>query len=382
MKYKYLSSLFVLTLLSISSCAKVPGDVKFTVNDPSKVEIHTELQKGLIEATDLDVWLNQHKYDLTTFSNSAPQGVKVSYEIKTDNGAKGSYSVITSETEDFADSYAHSAGESSATLYNLKLGTKYYYKVKAVYKTTVFESEVKSFVTNNIGPRNIYAEGVENVRDLGGYTLEDGRKIKQGLIYRTAQFNYDHGDESAIKSEPTGKGKDVLVHQLGIKSDIDVREKQTSSGKDETIGCNSSPLGSGVKYVSLPMRFKNSNVLTNSVNTESVKAFFEYCAVEENYPIAFHCVRGTDRTGALAYALGAICGMSEKDLMLDYTFSNFANIGGSVMTSRNISGTAFYVYGINSATGDTMKEKAKNYLMSEVGIPGTTIDKIVQILVG
>ena len=270
MKCKHLSSLFVLMVLSVTSCAKVPGDVKFKVNDPNSVEIHTEIQKGLIEATDLDVWLNQHKYDLTTFSNSAPQGVEVSYEIKTDNGAKGSYYVVTSETEDFSVSYSHPAEENKASLYNLKLGTKYYYKVKAVYKTTVFESEVKCFVTNNIGPRNIYAEGVENVRDLGGYTLEDGRKIKQGLIYRTAQFNYDHGDESAIKSEPTGKGKDVLVYQLGIKSDIDVREKQTSSGKDETIGCNSSPLGSGVKYVSLPMRFKNSNVLTNSVNTESV----------------------------------------------------------------------------------------------------------------
>ena len=381
MKKNYLFVISALFAFTLSSCGyKVPNSVEFNNIKVNSLEIHTTLQKGLIESTNYDVYLDDHSLELTTFSNSAPLSVDISYEIKTDTGASGTYYVITSETQDFANSYEHPASGTVANLYNLKLGKKYYYKVKGIYKDKVFESEIKELTTNNVGPRNINAPGVENVRDLGGYTLEDGRKMKQGMVYRTAQFNYDHSDKDAIVSEPTSEGIKVLVEQLGIKSDIDVREKQTSSGKDETAGCTSSPLGASVNYVSLPMKYGGQNVLTNTANKESLKAFFEYCAVESNYPIAFHCVRGTDRTGALAYALCALCGMNEEDLMLDYLFSNFANIGGAILTRRKIEAGVFYVEGIKNASGATMSEKAKNYLMSYIDVSENTLDSIIGIL--
>lgn len=384
MKNKFFIPLMLL-VLSLSSCAKVPNEVEFAIDDITINEFHTDLQKDfclLNDINDMDDYINNHYYsdNLGRESFSSPKGIEVSYKITTDNGASGSYTVEISENADFNDSYEHQATASGATLYNLKINTKYYYKVNAYYKGKMFESEVKEFTTSSTSIRNIYVDGVENVRDLGGFTLENGKTIKQGLIYRTAQFNYNHSDESAIKSEPTAKGKEVLLKQLKIKTDIDVREKETKKGEDETIGINSSPLGNSVTYLSLPMRFGGSNTITNELNKDSLKAFFEYLTVEEHYPIAFHCVRGTDRTGALAYVLGALCGMNENDLMKDYLFSNFANINGK-MTSSNIDGTSYYPSQIEAAEGENMSEKAKNYLMNKVGVSEDTLNQIISILV-
>ena len=131
--------------------------------------------------------------------------------------------------------------------------------------------------------------------------------------------------------------------------------------------------------VDVPKGMSLDKWLENEDNFESIKSFFNYCAVETNYPIMFHCIRGTDRTGALAYALGALCGVSEDLLIRDYLFSNFANINDNI-EKRDITGTSFYVYGIRNAEGSTMSEKAMNYLTSTVGVNKTTLESIVSIL--
>ncbi|MFA7032892.1 MAG: hypothetical protein WC201_04970, partial [Bacilli bacterium] len=63
-----------------------------------------------------------------------------------------------------------------------------------------------------------------------------------------------------------------------------------------------------------------------------------------------------------------------------YLFSNFANINSSIIDERNISGTMFYPAGINNSAGDSLAEKAANYLINTVGISLTTIQAIQSIL--
>ena len=113
-----------LIAVSLTSCQKDPGEVKFTVSDITATEIHTELQKGFIDSEDPDLFIKQNDtYDnnFARKSQSASLGIKVSYKVTTDNGATGSYKVVTSETSDFANSYEHPAGSESAELYNLSI---------------------------------------------------------------------------------------------------------------------------------------------------------------------------------------------------------------------------------------------------------------------
>lgn len=372
----------LLSVLSISltSCYKDPNVVNFTIHDVTDNEIHTDFQLGLLNAEYPDNFINQHKYEFNSYSNSASKSIDVTYLVNSDtNGKIKRITVDVSEEENFTKYWTFDGVNGYTSLYNLKTNTTYYYRVNAEYQT-VFTSEIKSFKTTSVSMRNIDVEGVENVRDLGGYLLEDGNYSKQGLIYRSAQFNYNHSDGSALKSEPTSKGREILLNQLGIKSDIDLREKENKQGQDETAGINSSPLGNTVNYVHLPMRYGGSNIFNSESNKANIKAFFEYLSEESHYPVIFHCIRGTDRTGALAYVLEALLGTSENDLLKDYLFSNYANIGGSALTTRDIDGTSYYVYGIANSEGSSMKEKAANYLKNTIGVSQDTIDKIVNIM--
>ena len=99
-------------------------------------------------------------------------------------------------------------------VYNLEIATTYYYKV--VNNTFEIEGEVGKIVVEDQAPRNLYVPGMTNVRDIGGWGIETlTKRIKQGLIYRTARGN-----------SITEAGKTILKQDLGIKTEIDLRHPE------------------------------------------------------------------------------------------------------------------------------------------------------------
>ena len=87
--------------------------------------------------------------------------------------------ISLSMDEDFKDAKTYTANNGVVEIYNLYSATTYYYKVG---------NKTKSFETSS-GVRNLYIDGVTNVRDIGSYTKEDGKALKQGLLYRTSKFH-------------------------------------------------------------------------------------------------------------------------------------------------------------------------------------------------
>ena len=69
---------------------------------------------------------------------------------------------------------------------NLKIATDYKWTVTAGNETVS-----SSFKTEDVLPRILRFPGVPNVRDLGGYMGLNGKRVKQGRIYRSAAMN-DH----------------------------------------------------------------------------------------------------------------------------------------------------------------------------------------------
>ena len=375
---KYIFVISVIFALSLTSCSKNPNEVIFNIDDINVIDIHTEFQNEYLNSSDPDSFVYNHKSELANFSNSAPNKYKVTYIVTNDLGieAKSTW-VEISEHSDMSNSYRFDGEKDYTYINNLKVNYKYYLTVNASFKTT-FTSEVKEFTTKDTKIRNLDVEGVENVRDLGGYKLEGGKTYKQGMIYRTAQYNYGGRDNDFV-SAPTEAGKKVLLEQLGIKTDNDLRRTKDFDGNDEVNGITSSPLG--INYISCPMVFGGKNIYTQSINRDSLKLFFDSLAVESNYPIAFHCIRGTDRTGGLAYALGALLGMSKEDLMLDYLFSNFAKITSTANNVVRANGIkSLYVKGIDDSEGSTLSEKARNYLITKTGVESSTLDTIIDLL--
>ena len=265
--------------------------------------------------------------------------------------------------EQGGEAFRVSVENGRAQVYNLKVGTSYTYRSLSAAGEPI--GEAKSFTTDAAAPRNLMIDGVTNARDLGGWPTASGTAVRQGMIYRTAKYNEDESPAALITAEGLR-----AIGALGVRTEIDLRR----TDNNESGGITESPLGAGVRYISFPMR-SGGNIL--KLNQAGFADLFAIFADEANYPIAFHCSIGTDRTGAVAFLLLALLGVGEEDLCRDYLFSNFGQIGG-MRTSSQIND---YLQTVGTFAGESLAEKTYAYLLS-VGVRAADIDAYLAIMRG
>ena len=274
---------------------------------------------------------------------------------RTDAGEKGPWKIVLATKPDLSDGVAYWLESGSANARklddkktvrykwtvprpNLKLGQTYYWKVWSDIKCKDYscgstlngpcacgkakkahESSVASFTTDAQPPRWIAIEGrTKNIRDLGGWKTRDGRRVKQGLVFRGQGLN-----DNSVNGDAKGANRlmvediALFTQTLGVKTDLDLR-----SGR-ELADMKQSPLGAGVKLIHHPSSAyngifkKNPDELSSSGMKTMAENFRVFCD-EKNYPIYFHCIGGADRTGSLAYVLNGILGVDKHDLDVDW----------------------------------------------------------------
>lgn len=294
---------------------------------------------------------------------SKPESVTLNW-VYTDDEPAEKCTVTVSENENMLNPTIYEVTGDSLVLTNLKIATTYYWTVDA----DGANSAVYNFTTSADAPRNISVDGVVNVRDLGGWKTESGTRTKQGLIYRCGRLNESSAD--TVNIEITEDGKNVMLGQLGIKSEIDLRKTEGN----EVGGITSSPLGDTVTYYSCPMEWDGDMLYDNK---EQVLRVFSILADENNYPVIYHCNIGTDRTGMISFLVNALLGVPEDDLIRDYMFSNNANIGGTRKASQ-MKNSGYYK-AVAAAQGSSLSEKTYNCLV-DLGVPSDQLDKVIEIL--
>lgn len=324
------------------------------------VELHTEKQSKFLNGKYRSAYL----YANGTKEKSRPEPVEFRWAYAQAQAGVTQYTLSISESPDMQNAMSCTTGEQSILVYNLKIATTYYWTVTADGKT----SEPVQFATAGDAPRNLYVDGVTNVRDLGGWMTESGTRTKQGMLFRCGRLN--ESSAKTVNIEITEAGKKTMLDLLGVKTEIDIRKVENG----ETGGITASPLGDTVTYYSIPMEWEGD---TFNGNHDELLRVFSILADEANYPVIFHCNIGTDRTGQIAYLVGALLGVSEADLCKDYLFSNFGKIGGQ----RHPSGLEDSVYyqSVAAAEGSTLQEKAYNCLVG-FGVPRAQLDSIIRIL--
>ena len=112
-------------------------------------------------------------------------------------------------------------------------GNTYYYKVTATVGGAETELFSSSFTTSG-NVRMIKADGVSNIRDLGGWTTASGNTIVYGKIFRGAAFT---------STTITQEGIDA-VRATGVKAELDLRDGSQDGSMSASL------LGSDVEYVS------------------------------------------------------------------------------------------------------------------------------------
>lgn len=207
-------------------------------------------------------------------------------------GGAAPYTLQVAETSDFAAPLCCETEQTEYALWNLKTGQDYYWRVNG--------SEVFRFDTE-FSPRWILAEGMVNIRDIGSLPTADGRRIRQGMVYRGPRF------ENTVTEQGIAR-----LRALGIRTELDLR--------DEAVGVlTQSPLGEDVGYVQLTCKGYDDFILGEGA--AKCKALFEFLANPAVYPVYFHCAGGNDRTGTLAFLLEAVLGCSEETALRDYELS-------------------------------------------------------------
>lgn len=322
------------------------------------VSMHTFSQKAFLNGPDSLIGMYAYGQE----EKSRPKPIEFEWEY---NGTDHTqFTLNISEKEDMTNAVSYTTDQTEYAIYNLKIGTDYYWTVSTENAT----SDVSSFTTNSEAPRNLYIDGVTNARDLGGRETESGTVTKQGMIFRCGRLN--ESNVPYVNIEITEDGKRTMLEELGIKTEIDVRLAYDS----ENGGITESPLGNTVSYINCPMEWDGEML---GDNKEQIVKVFSILADENHYPLFIHCNIGTDRTGMLSFMINALLGVPEEELYKDFLFSNFGNIGGK-RPLKNLLESDYYK-AIEQAEGDTLSEKTYNCLV-ETGVAGEDLDALIRIM--
>ena len=190
-----------------------------------------------------------------------------------------------------------------------------------------------------------------NVRDLGGWAC-DGGTVKYGLLIRGGKLS--------------AADRAVLVGELGIQHDLDLRGRE-GGGSDDEPEMTESPLGSDVWYT------RTQQYAWYALTPVATWQTYLRCvidAVTHREPVYFHCTAGADRTGTLACVLEGLLGMSQSDIDKDYELTTFYSGSGSDATARrrNESDWKGLLNAINAVSGKTFRDKCVRFAVGTCGM--------------
>lgn len=234
--------------------------------------------------------------------------------------------VLLSTSPDFIATDVVSVDETSspAAVYNLIPGVPYYYQV-----TT--DSGIQEGCVLPVGPLRMIYCSTRNVRDMGGWKAGE-KTVAYGKLYRGAQIS--------------SSDQELFVKTLGINVEIDLRGKSSSG------------VLSGVDYYyHSPVMFMNGR---GDTAVEYQKALRDVISsLSRDKTVYFHCMVGADRTGTLAFIIGALLGISEGDLSKEFELTSFYS-----KRTRNMESQFPFkklVYYLRGFEGNTIQEKVESW---------------------
>lgn len=190
-----------------------------------------------------------------------------------------------------------------------------------------------------------------NVRDLGGWAC-DGGTVKYGLLIRGGRI--------------TAEDRNVLVGELGVQHEIDLRGKE---GRDPSDGdvVTESPLGNDVWFT---ITQKAAAYTLTPVETWQTYLRRVIDAVTHREPVYFHCTVGADRTATLACVLEGLLGMSQSDIDKDYELTTFHTGSGTddLARRRNEAQWIKLINEINAVSGDSFRDKCVHFAVGTCGM--------------
>ena len=239
-------------------------------------QIHTDRQAAYLAYTGNYQTIPEDDYPDGQQHLSDPNPVNLEWQDTINKAGLTRYDVVVGKEADLSDGYAiKGTTATSLNIYNSYLGDNYF-KIVANYSDgSKEESPIQKYKVEEVYPRNLKIDGMTNCRDMGGgRVLEDGGKIKQGLLFRTSSTSSWAYGRGAVPDTITADGKEELLTRLGCKTEINVNNSGSSVDGIQ-------------KYVQAYMYYDNGKHHLYR-NAEPLKQVFHALSDINNYPIFYH----------------------------------------------------------------------------------------------
>lgn len=267
----------------------------------------------------------------------------------------------------------------------LKSDIRTYYKL-------VFEKNLSIVVSERV----ISMEHVFNLRDLGGYNNKENKQLKWGKIYRSSSF-----------ASATDKDLHVL-EQLDLKTVIDLR-----TSRDVKIY---PPRYRAENNFNIPLRGNSDKVFFDQIlaekmtrrdiinylengfhffaenNSDHISDIFDILLEEDNYPVAFYCSLGKDRSAIISAIILSALDVSDNAIIYDYMLSDdlidyHSQVENASLFSAQIQESLTALFGVHRETITYSLQKIKqeygtveNYLKEELGLTDEKRQKLKELL--
>jgi len=172
-------------------------------------------------------------------------------------------------------------------------------------------------------PRAVFLEGASNLRDMGGYPAADGRRLRHGVIFRSATLaNLTPRDVETIAALglrtvcdlrgqaeaahrpsrlPDGAERIALPIEPTVGASLrDLMLREQSTGEDVVALLRTAYLDYGTRFIG------------------AYRGLFDLLLEPGRHALLFHCSAGKDRTGLGAAFLLMALGASRETVMADY----------------------------------------------------------------
>lgn len=154
---------------------------------------------------------------------------------------------------------------------------------------------------------------VINARDLGGMSVEDGKIIACGTLFRGAP----------LANLSTQGCLDFA--RLGVRTVVDLRIPDERAAKPEAT-CVQDTANIVLAPLPVPYTVSPQDYIADLNTTDSVAEVFRALGNDAAYPIYVHCTWGRDRTGVLTAVILLALGATRDDIMREYLLSQ-ASVG-------------------------------------------------------
>ena len=176
--------------------------------------------------------------------------------------------------------------------------------------------------------RHVPLEGCFNLRDVGGYTSIDGRRVRTGCVFRSDEL---HALTDADVEAIAGLGIKVVfdlrnaderaARPSRLPKDVELLERVSPSGGGNR-GTTEEQIALGTLPVPDDEYFASVYVDLIARLAPEIREILERAVDAPARPLLFHCAGGKDRTGIVTAVLLGLLGVPDDVILDDYELTS------------------------------------------------------------